>query len=585
MLAKKDNEAIIRQIEAGLANAAKYSGKDWQRFIKEVETVERLSISHQKYDYYANALLKRGLYFYRNDKLDQAIQITKKAADIALKFQYKRTLAHCYINLSGYFQQKNQLGKAIECNYEALKLNPDDIESAHLYNNLAMILYARKEYQKGLEYLDKSIDYYRKLPIVKLAGAYINRGIILIELNDFEEVKKAYKAATRYAKEEKDEFLHATALEGLGKVYFEIDEVDKGLSFFMEALVVANGLNELFLRGSILNMIGLAYEKKGDLEEAIRFFKKSYKLYDKHAHPKAGIENLEMLHKTYCRLGDFENAYQYQSKLLQLKEKQFEESQENSIQEIIQNKAEEIDVLRDKSEVISRQNEELRQYAFIVAHDLREPLRNINGFANLIKRDEETCLSKESEDLLDFLIGASVKMNDLLSDLLKYATIDIEQRKLIQTDMEELIEDVKVDLQQQLEENDTLLTYSDLPSIKCYPIPLRQLLQNFITNSIKFRHPDRPGKMHFSHQQEGKVHTFTFTDNGIGIEPEYLQKIFGIFTRLDKQNYEGTGIGLAICKKVVEKHGGTISAQSDGKSGTTFIFTIVEENGITNLIA
>ncbi len=577
MLANTKSEKVRKRIEKILQEIAHYSAQDRKHYIAKVKQVEQLALEYQFFDHYTSALIKKGLYYYRNDKLDQAIMVTRKAADIATKFKYKKKLTHCYINLSGYLQQKNQLDKAISYNYEALKLNPDDFESAHLYNNLAMILHSRKENRRALDYLEQSIYYYKKIPEPRLAGVYINQGIILGELKNSDLVVKAYSKAINYARKEQDDFLLATALEGLGRTYLDLDELDQASHFLEKALIVANDLNELFLRGNIFNNLGAVYVKGGQLKTAITYFEDAFQLFEKHGHPNVGIKSLEMLHETHAQLGDWEQAYHYQKQLLAFKEKQFQESQEQTVNEIIQDKVKEIDLLQNKHELITRQNEELTQYAYIVAHDLKEPLRNINGFAHLIKKDTESELSENSIELLDFLINASVKMNDLLSDLLKYTTIDTGKDEREVTNLNELIASLKFDLQYLFKETAAELCTDELPSIGCYPLALRQLLQNLITNSIKFRHPERSCKMHLSYKKEGNTHIFTFTDNGIGIEPIYLQKIFRIFTRLEKHKYEGTGIGLAICKKVVDKHGGIIYADSDGKSGTSFTFTLVED--------
>ncbi|MTK64434.1 MAG: PAS domain S-box protein [Methanobacterium sp.] len=227
-------------------------------------------------------------------------------------------------------------------------------------------------------------------------------------------------------------------------------------------------------------------------------------------------------------------------------------------------------------------NKELEQFAYVASHDLQEPLRMVASFTQLLERRYKNHLDDDANDYIDFIVEGAQRMKDLIDDLLAFSRLNTEVYKFEPILVEVALDDVSFNLKSSIEENDATITYDPLPSINGDPSQIRQLFQNLISNAIKF-HGDTPPKIHVSAQELDDECIFGVTDNGIGINQNHQEQIFSIFKRLHtRKDYEGTGIGLAICKRIVERHGGKIWVESEEGNGSTFYFTI-SNNQIVNI--
>lgn len=221
---------------------------------------------------------------------------------------------------------------------------------------------------------------------------------------------------------------------------------------------------------------------------------------------------------------------------------------------------------------ISLQNEDLTQFAYITTHDLKEPLRNISSFTNLLQRRYGKELAPEAQEFMQFIIGNAKRMNGLLEALKSYVTIDKDVFEKEEVDFNEIVETATSNLQWLIHEKGAKVTVENLPKMVGHRMYLIQLFQNLINNAIKFC--EKTPKIHIKAYEKEAYYRFEVSDNGIGILPEFQAQIFKIFNRLDKQNYEGTGMGLSICKKTVELHDGQIWVESNGENGSTFFFDL-----------
>ncbi len=225
---------------------------------------------------------------------------------------------------------------------------------------------------------------------------------------------------------------------------------------------------------------------------------------------------------------------------------------------------------------LEQKNKELEQFAYVASHDLQEPLRTISSFVDIFKKKYEGSLDAEADKMLEFISGASDRMKILIKDLLDYSRLG-RQKNLEVIDCNKLLQEVRADLQILIENTSATIVSGALPTIRCYPSELKMLFQNLLSNSIKFRHRNRPPKITVQARLEDSHWHFLFQDNGIGINEKFRDRIFVIFQRLHtRSEYEGSGIGLAHCKKIVELHGGKIWVESTVNEGSTFHFTIAE---------
>ncbi len=229
---------------------------------------------------------------------------------------------------------------------------------------------------------------------------------------------------------------------------------------------------------------------------------------------------------------------------------------------------------RQKALLLEERNKELEQFVYIASHDLQEPIRTIINYLQVIQEDYADSLDQHAQRFLGYIGESSHRITTLIQDLLIHSRIGKNQ-PIEEVDCEQLIYDLETDMQAAIKEHKARIQVSLLPKIKVYATDFRLLFQNLISNAIKFRHPKRIPIIQISARQKAQSWMFKVQDNGIGIAPEHKDKIFRIFQRLHLRNeYEGTGIGLAHCQKIVEAHGGKIWVESAVGQGSTFCFTI-----------
>ncbi|MDP4175942.1 MAG: ATP-binding protein [Bacteroidota bacterium] len=230
--------------------------------------------------------------------------------------------------------------------------------------------------------------------------------------------------------------------------------------------------------------------------------------------------------------------------------------------------------LHDTLNELERSNKELEQFAYITSHDLQEPLRMLANFSKLLSNAYKGKLDSRADEYLHFIIDGAKRMQNLISDLLTYARVTARPAPFAQTDLNAIMDEVQRDLQLIISESGTQIFYEQLPVINADPIQIKQLFQNLIQNAIKFRGESEP-RIQITHELKDNKWHFSVSDNGIGIKPQFYERIFVIFQRLhEKERYPGTGIGLSICRKIVERHGGSIWVESEEGKGSTFHFTI-----------
>jgi len=230
--------------------------------------------------------------------------------------------------------------------------------------------------------------------------------------------------------------------------------------------------------------------------------------------------------------------------------------------------------LSERAKELARSNSELQQFAYVASHDLQEPLRMVASFTQLLAKRYAEKLDADARDFINFAVDGATRMQTLISDLLHYSRVGTQGKELVAVDCEELFQGVLQSLQLTIEESEAAIVSDPLPMVMADPQQLGQLLQNLLTNAIKFRGPEPP-QIRISAEPLSNEWKISVRDNGIGIAKEHSDRIFIIFQRLHtKSEYPGTGIGLAVCKKIVERHGGRIWFEPSPGGGTTFCFTI-----------
>ncbi|MBC3841517.1 histidine kinase [Streptacidiphilus sp. 4-A2] len=231
--------------------------------------------------------------------------------------------------------------------------------------------------------------------------------------------------------------------------------------------------------------------------------------------------------------------------------------------------------LDEQAAELRRSNSELEQFAYVASHDLQEPLRKVASFCQLLQRRYADGLDERANQYIDFAVDGANRMQTLISDLLAFSRVGRLQNRPAPVDLEQVLAGTLDSCSLTAEEAGAVITHDPLPTVTADATQMGMLFQNLVGNAVKFRAPDRPPRVHVSAERQGGQWAFAVSDNGIGISPDYAERVFVIFQRLHTRDaYPGNGIGLAMCRKIVEFHGGTIAVDPDHSPGTRISFTL-----------
>jgi signal transduction histidine kinase len=232
--------------------------------------------------------------------------------------------------------------------------------------------------------------------------------------------------------------------------------------------------------------------------------------------------------------------------------------------------------LARKVKELARSNAELEQLAYVASHDLQEPLRMVSSYTQLLAKRYQGQLDSDADKFIAYAVDGANRMQRLIQDLLAYSRVGKGQKEPVETSSEAALQHALTNLSQAITENNAVITHDPLPPVVINEVQLTQLFQNLVANAIKYHGPETP-RIHVFASTKEKELTFSVQDNGIGISAQYFERIFVMFQRLHaRDEFSGTGIGLAISKKIIERHGGRISVESEPGRGSTFSFSLPE---------
>jgi light-regulated signal transduction histidine kinase (bacteriophytochrome) len=232
--------------------------------------------------------------------------------------------------------------------------------------------------------------------------------------------------------------------------------------------------------------------------------------------------------------------------------------------------AEQAEKLEKQADALRRSNESLEQYAYVISHDLQEPLRMVSAYSELIAEQYKGKLDANADKYIEFASGGARRMQQLINALLDYSRITFRGKELVPVDLDGVLDDVLHNLSLAIEEGKAVVSREPLHAVLGDRSQLLQLLQNLCGNALKFKKPDQPLHLSIAGAAEGKQLHLRIADDGIGIDPRHHQRIFVLFQRLNPKKFTGTGIGLSVCQKIAERHGGRIWVESSAGKGSTF---------------
>ena len=535
--------------------------QDYNQILNYAKEVMKISQEYGDIEKEIIASSNLGVYYAARLNYKSAIQYFFSSREKSESIHFDRQTAQVLVNLGTIyallFNPKEALikYKAVVEKYDKVLT---DTTKTILYNNIGNIYFGEKAYQQSKASFSKSLE-------------------LALEIGYTEMIALALAHLAKINCEEGD---YTQALE-------HADRADELLED-MDGAVNAKSIN-------LLNFAKLAHHS-GDFETAIRHLKSGIDIAKKVRNEDNEIACYRLLSEFYKDKKDFENAYHFQT-LYAVKQAEYLKTQRNrqildqEIKYATREKEQQIDALKKENnlqsmllekqaeveranEQLTQANEELKQFAYIASHDLKEPLRMIGSYTQIIYKKFAPQADENSQTYFHYVTDGVTRMNNLLDGLLQYATIGRGQRELKTIQLNDILFICQSNLRLLIEETGTEIIADDLPEVQGISTLLIQLFQNLLANAIKFRKKDIVPKVIIGCEEKEKEYLISVKDNGIGIKPEYKDRIFVIFQRLHaRTDYEGTGIGLAVCHKIIHRMGGKIWVKSELGDGATFYFT------------
>ncbi len=485
----------------------------------------------------------------------EAMQFLFEALEQSKKIGYRTGTIKCILNLAtvyGHFNHES----ALNMYRKALIEYEDVLKTSHkaiIFNNIGNIYYNKSQLELAQSNFNKALEAATQIDYFDIiAQTYAQKSRTYTKSRKLDRAMEYANKALAIGKKLHKNYAEQLNLINLGQIHFLQQEYDKAYEFAIKGLEIAHQeKDDVAIIDSYL-LLSEINRAQGNFEKALDF----HSLYHSHAHEYSRNQRSK-------QVIDLEIQYAIQDK-----QKEIEHlTKVNEYQSILLKQAEAIE---ERNAALRMANEELRQFAYVASHDLKEPLRMIGSYTQLIKKQLDGKLEGETLVFFEYINEGVGRMSNLLNDLLQYATIGKEERESEAVDLNDIVDIVISHLQLYIKENNATVTRTQLPVVRSNQTLMIQLFQNLVSNAIKFK-ADRPPEVNISGISTNEGYTISVSDNGIGIDPEYRDRVFVIFQRLHpRTRYKGTGIGLAICQKIINRLGGRIWFESEEGEGTTF---------------
>ncbi len=490
-----------------------------------------------------------------------AMQYFLEALDKSKAVDFRQNIAQCLINIATIYAHLFNFQEAI-LRYKTMLEEYEDVLMTNtkiiVYNNLGNIHYQLDEQEQAEFYFEKALSLSKENSYKEMIAHS------LAQLSRTNVARKDLGKASENANQAQELIQNLGEVNGkqinfinLGNIEYHLDNLDEAIKLTSRGIAAAKRMGDEATEIQGYQLLANIYRKAKKFEKALDYqmvYSKAQENFSKEQRNRYIID-LEI-----------KNA---------IKEKQTEIEQltkENEYQSLLLNQSDQI--AKQNAQLIAA-NEELRQFAYVASHDLKEPLRMIGSYTQLIYRMHGADFNEDSKIYFDFVKEGAERMNNLLDALLRYATIGKTDEDLDEVKIKDVVDIAKINLRVRIEESNATIHSENLPIVFSSQSLLIQLFQNLISNALKFQKPDVAPEIFITGKKIKEEYIIRVKDNGIGIKPEYKDRIFVIFQRLhNRTKYEGTGIGLAICYKIMQRLDGRIWVEPNETGGATFCIVI-----------
>ncbi len=528
---------------------------EYNDILVQGEKLLELSGSHSDKEKEFLGLNAIAVYYGARQDFKMAMFYFRKALDKSKEIHFRSGAANCLINIATIYASLFNYDDALD-RYMMILDEYDDVLSDNtnliILNNIGNIYYTVGKLDSAFKYFKHSMSVASSINYKKMIAhtmAQMSRTLV---------ANKDYEQALEYAVKSEEMLKDMDYVEGkqinyitLGSIYHNLEDYGTALKYAGKGVVSAKQLGDNLTEMRGYKLMSNVFKDMKKFEKALEYQLIYTQAQEQYAMDQRNrqIIDLEIRYDMEQKEKEIEILTQFQDKLIQQSEQ-----------------------IADQNEKLVQANSDLKQFAYVVSHDLKEPLRMIGSYSQLIGRRYKNAFDEEGTEFLGYITDGVSRMNILLNDLLKYATIgNNESLNSDSVDLNEIMDTTLLNLSIAMEEVGAKITSDKLPYVKSSQSLLSQLFQNLLSNAIKFRKPGMAPEIHVGYERGKQEHRISFADNGIGIPADAQERIFVIFQRLHKRNsYEGTGIGLAICMRIVQKLGGSISVESEYGEGATF---------------
>jgi len=498
-------------------------------------------------------LIKNGAYQEALEKCLMAIKFLEQFPNQTCKIKCWRYMAIIQGFLGDHKKQLDYNQKALQITKATKQI---EIE-LQILNNIGDTWLSLKEYQKAIPIFEANLKHSNADVAMRCLSAK-NLGEAYFKMGELENAETIFLLTLQLAEKSQNAIYIAAAKYYLGKIHLQLNQPKKANNYLAKAIEIFatlnwNGKEQLEIYEAAIQ----SSLQMGALDQVKKYLPDYIELH-KSIQTKIQDKNIQQLHFKFSI-----NEIEKERKLL--------EEQNQKLQKANQK-------IEQQRAALSKANEELKDFAYRVTHDIKQPIRTISSFAKLLEKDLKDQLSPRSKEFMKYIDDAAINITSFINDLLNYATSDQMDQELSLVDCNQILQQIKKSINLQLQECHAQLIINDLPSVHCHKALMTQVFQNLISNAIKFRRPNIEPIVTIRGYENEEHTVFEVADNGIGIKAEDQAKVFKLFERLNnKKDYEGSGIGLATVIKVLNKFNASIELRSEFGVGTTFYLKFPKE--------
>lgn len=517
--------------------------------------------------------------------LEEALKHYGDSIDVYKTLENENECGTIYNNIGVVHKERGDYEKALSYYLRSLniKKNTEDCKAlANVYLNIGILYDIQKDHKNALKYLKKMLEIPpEKLNRTIIANAHNSIGQTYVELKDNKNALTHIYKGLNISKKIGNKAGMSHSYQEIGRILEAGGEYGAAAVNYEQALKNSREIGSLPNEADCLYSLGKVNYQIHNYEVAEEQLKESYRICEElNIKPKL-VDVCQLLADLYYKTGRFRESCDHMKLLYKIQEELSNEEKTRILAEMqtrfeVQQRDMTIEKLNVKQEMLLKANEELELFAGKAAHDLKEPLRMMSSFSSLLSRKYSSQLDQTGEEFIAHIHDGAKRMEMLLTDMLTFAKSGADPRKSIQIDLNDIMHIVKSNLRLVITEKNADIQVDKLPTVMAANVSMNQLFQNIIANALKFTKPDITPKIHVRFAAyDDNFYQISIQDNGIGIPEEQYKKVFIIFQRIHKRgDYEGSGIGLATCKKIVECLGGKIWIDSTEGEGTTFHFLL-----------